>query len=90
VSGRLKTFLLIQAILNQSTSPSISLLENFSNQSPQIVFMDLWIRRAIDGHKHSKLQAYPDLRSKLIFTWYLAESMGCFDFLYFKPTKVRN
>ncbi len=38
---------------------------------------------AINGHKHSKLQTHRDLRSNLIFTLYLAESMKFFDLTLF-------
>jgi hypothetical protein len=33
--------------------------------------------------RHPKFQTYSDLRSNLIFTWYLADLMKCSEYLYF-------
>jgi hypothetical protein len=45
------------------------------------------LRPFIDGYKHSKLQKYRYLRSNLIFTKYLAQSVK-YDYLYFYFTYI--
>jgi hypothetical protein len=52
--------------------------------------LNFFLRPAIDGHKNSNLQTLRSLGSNLIFTYNLAESTKCFDYHYFKSTKVRK
>jgi hypothetical protein len=54
-----------------------------------VKYVEACYRRA-QTFKHPKLQKYSDLMINLIFTEYLVESVKCFDYLYFKPSKVRK